>query len=137
MGGAEELFGLLDGLEASATTVTSVRQPVALRDAVKVAVELGMAANPNEAAVDALRDRLEAFAQHLALEQHFELHPEVRPTLGDLAVVAAELDAHPLAGQERLLRECAAELAELEPGASGQDVLLYAMGKRSVSGVEV
>ena len=129
----EKLFGLLDSLDASMTTVTSVRQPKALREAVKVAVDLGMDASTNDAAVQALRDRVEAFAQHLALEDHFRRHPEARPTLADLALAAAELDAHPLADQHELLRTAAAEVAELMPDATGADVLVYAMGMRSKS----
>ena len=129
----DTLFELLDRLDSSATTVTSVRQPAALREAVKVAVKLGMDTTTNDATVHAVRDRVEAFAQHLALEAHFRRHPEARPTLAELAVAAARLDGHPLSGEEQLLRTAAAELGASQPGASGADVLIYAMGMRSTS----
>lgn len=129
----DRLFKVLDELNSSATTVTSVRQPAALREAVKLAVELGMDANTNDATVNAVRDRVETFAQHLALEAHFQRHPETRPTLAELAIVAAELDGHPLAGHGKLLSTAAAELAKSKPDATGSDVLIYAMGMRSTS----
>ena len=78
----EDLFALLDGLDADGpTVVSSVRQPEALKQAVKVAVELGLDANANDATVQALRDRLEAFAQRRALDAHYSAHPEARPSL--------------------------------------------------------
>lgn len=131
----DKLFRLLDELDSSATTVTSVRQPAALREAVKLAVQLGMDANTNDATVHAVRDRVETFAQHLALEAHFRRHPEARPSLAELALAAAQLDAHPLAGDVDLLRAAAAELGESRPDSSGSDVLIYAMGMRSKSRV--
>lgn len=131
----DRLFEVLDALDSSATTVTSLRQPVALREAVKLAVELGMDANTNDATVHAIRDRVEMFAQHLALEAHFQRHPAARPTLAELAVAAAQLDAHPLADDEDLLRAAAAELGASMPDASGADVLIYAVGMRSKSRV--
>lgn len=133
MDAVDKLLGLLDGLDSSATTVTSVRQPAALREAVKLAVQLGMDANTNDATVHAVRDRVETFAQHLALEAHFRRHPHARPSLAELALAAAQLDGHPLAGDERLLRTAAAELGPSQPGATGADVLIYAMGMRSKS----
>jgi hypothetical protein len=129
----DRLFQLLDAVDTSESTVTSVRQPIALREAAKIAVELGMAANTNDVTVQALRDRLEAFAQHLALEEHFARYPKARPSLAELALVAAELDAHPLAGNEALLRTAASELQEFKPDAIGEDVLVYAMGMASKS----
>lgn len=138
MADIETLFALLDELDGlgaveTGTVVTSVRQPAALRDALKAAVELGMASNPNEITVAAVRDRVEAFAQQLALEQHFDAYPHARPTLGDLAVAAAELDGHPLADDARLLRQCATELARQNPEATGGDVVTFAMGRRSAT----
>jgi hypothetical protein len=130
MARVSELFELLDALEGSDSTVTSFRQPVALRDAVRLAVELGLGGNPNEVAVEAVRSRVEAFAQSLALEAHFVAHPDTRPTLGDLAIAAAELDGHPLADHPEFLRRCAEEVADLRPDAIGEDVLLYATGRR-------
>ena len=84
----------------------------------------------NEVAVDAVRDRVEAFAQSLALEEHFANHPHARPTLGDLAIAAAQLDGHPLADHHEFLRRCADEVADIRPDANGEDVLLYATGRQ-------
>jgi len=129
-----DLFEILDALDDSASTVTSFRQPAALRDAVRLAVELGLAGSPNEVAVEAVRNRVEAFAQSLALEEHFAAHPHARPTLGDLAIAAAELDGHPLADHHELIRQCADEVAVIRPDANGEDVLLYATGRQAVTG---
>ena len=120
------LFALLDDAESDDTVVTSVRQPAALREALKLAIELGLDATANDAAVAALRDRLDAFAQRLALDAHYERHPETRPSLADLALAAARLDGDPLADQPRLLARAAREVAALRPTATGDDVLLYA-----------
>lgn len=130
MARVDELLTILDGLDDSQSTVTSFRQPAALRDAVRLAVELGLAGSPNEVAVEAVRGRVEAFAHFLALEEHFTAHPHVRPTLGDLAIAAAELDGHPLADHQEFLRQCADEVADIRPDANGEDVLLYAAGRR-------
>ncbi len=61
-----------------------------------------------------------------ALDDHYERHPQARPDLGDLAIAAAELDGHPLAGQPARLRQAAAEIAANHPDASPDDVLLWA-----------
>lgn len=127
------LLEMLDKLDTSESTVTSYRQPAALRDAVRLAVELGMAGNPNEITVAAVRSRVEAFAQSLALEQHVTAHPHARPTLGDLAIAAAELDGHPLAGDHAFLRRCAEEVVAIRADATGEDVLLYAAGRQAVT----
>ena len=119
MARVDELLEILDALDDSDSTVTSFRQPAALRDAVRLAVELGLAGSPNEVAVDAVRDRVEAFAQSLALEEHFANHPHARPTLGDLAIAAAQLDGHPFADHHEFLRRCADEVADIRPDARG------------------
>lgn len=129
----DSLFECLDALDDAGSTVTSFRQPTALRDAVRIAVELGLADSPNEFTVDAVRSRVEAFAQSLALEEHVAAHPDARPTLGDLAIAAAALDGHPLAEDHAFLRQCADEVAELRPDANGEDVLLYATGRQTVT----
>ena len=120
------LFELLDDASTGESVVTSVRQPAALREALKVAIELGLDATANDAAVAALRDRLDTFAQRLALDAHYRAHPEVRPSLADEALAAARLDGDPLAGQPKLLARAAREVAALRPGATADDVLLYA-----------
>ena len=128
----EDLFALLDRLDADGpTVVSSVRQPVALKDALKVAVGLGLDANANDATVHALRDRLEAFAQRRALDAHYIAYPEARPSLAEIAQAAAELDGDPLAADPSLIRRAAHEIVALRPKATADDVLLYAAGLRS------
>lgn len=61
-----------------------------------------------------------------ALDNHYEQHPQARPDLDDLAIAAAELDGHLLAGQPERLRQAAAEIAGNHPDASPDDVLLWA-----------
>ena len=120
------LFDLLERAEVDETVVTSVRQPVGLREALKVAVELGLDETANDAAVAALRDRLDAFAQRLALDAHYGAHPGLRPSLADQALAAARLDGDPLADRPDLLARAARDVAALRPDASADDVLLYA-----------
>jgi hypothetical protein len=102
-----------------------------LKEALKVAVELGLDANANDATVQAVRDRVEAFAQRRALDAHYVAHPDARPTLAELAQAAAELDGDSLAGEPALLRRAAEEILRLRPDATADDVLVYAAGVRS------
>ena len=128
----EDLFALLDELETDGpTVVSSVRQPAALKEALRLAVELGLDANANDATVQAVRDRLEAFAQRRVLDAHYAAHPAVRPSLAEVAQAAAELDGDPLAGEPALIRRAAKEIVALRPGATVDDVLVYAAGLRS------
>lgn len=120
------LFQLLDAVPGEETVVTSVRQPAPLREALKVAVELGLDETANDAAVAALRDRLDTFAQRLALEAHYAANPGVRPSLADQALAAARLDGDPLAQRPDLLVRAASEVAARRPNASADDVVLYA-----------
>ena len=122
----DRLFELLDRFDTDATVVTSVRQPVAMREAVKVAVALGLDPTANDAAVAALRDRLESFAQRLALDAHYAKHPKARPSLAERALAAARLDDDPLADEPELLARAADAVARLRAGATADDVLLYA-----------
>jgi hypothetical protein len=128
----EVLFALLDRLgDDGPTVVSSVRQPAALKEALKVAVDLGLDANANDATVRALRDRLEAFAQRRALDAHYAAHPGTRPSLAEIAQAAAELDSDPLATHPALIRRAAKEIVALRPAATADDVLVYAAGLRS------
>jgi len=128
----EDLFALLDELDTDGpTVVSSVRQPAALKEALRLAVELGLDANANDATVQALRDRLEAFAQRRALDAHYKAHPGTRPSLAEVAQAAAELDGDPLAAEPALIRRAAKEIVALRPGASADDVLVFAAGLRS------
>jgi hypothetical protein len=87
------------------TSNTSMRIPTALRDAAAIAVrELGAASSTTALTTAALRARLEAAVMQAVLDDHFSQYPEARPSLGDLAVAAAELDGHPLAGEQARIR---------------------------------
>jgi hypothetical protein len=109
------------------TSNTSMRIPTALRDAAALAVrELGVAPSATALTTAALRATLEAVVIQAVLDDHYEHHPEARPDLGDLAVAAAELDGHPLAAEPERLRRAAAEIVVRHPGASPDDVLLWA-----------
>ena len=130
-----ELQQLLDLLEESErespeTTVTSLRLPRALRDAVRLAVQLGLERTVNEASVRSIRDHVAVFAQRRALDEHYAAHPEARPDLAELAQAAAELDGHPLAECPDLLARAATEVLQDRPEATPDDVVLYATALR-------
>ncbi len=104
-----------------------MRIPTALRDAAALAVrELGVAPSTTALTAAALRTALEAAVMQAALDDHYERHPDARPSLGDLAVAAAELDGHPLADEPERIRRAAAEIVERHPDASPDDVVLWA-----------
>jgi hypothetical protein len=122
----ERIGELLDDSELG-TSNTSMRIPTALRDAAALAVvELGIAPSTTALTTAALRATLEAVVMQAALDDHYQQHPQARPDLGDLAIAAAELDGHPLAGQPERLRQAAAEIATNHPDAGPDDVLLWA-----------
>lgn len=122
----ERIGELLDGSELG-TSNTSMRIPTALRDAAALAVrELGIAPSATALTTAALRATLEAVVMQATLDDHYQQHPQARPNLGDLAIAAAELDGHPLAGQPERLRQAAGEIARNHPDASPDDVLLWA-----------
>ena len=125
MAGLDDLIDALEQTD-SGSTVTSVRQPRALRRALVVAVEMGWASNANDGLNQALRDQLEAFAQRAALDAHYELHPHVRPALADVAVALAELDHDPLAQDPELIALAAREVVSVKAAADADDVLLWA-----------
>lgn len=109
------------------TVNTSMRLPAALREAAALAVsELGIAASTTTLAAEALRARLEAIVVEAALADHYERHPEARPSLAELAIAAAELDGNPVAQQPALIRRAAEAIVERHPDADADDVLLWA-----------
>lgn len=125
-GAIEQINQLLDSGRLE-TSNTSMRIPTGLRDAAALAVkELGVAASATALTAAALRATLEAVVMQAVLDDHFEDNPDVRPSLGDLTVAAAELDGHRLAEDPELLRSAAAEIVEHHPQASPDDVLLWA-----------
>lgn len=121
----DDLVTALDD-NGSASTTTSVRQPVALRQALAIAVELGMASSGNDATITSLRAALEVFALTRALEEHYTAHPEVRPALHEVAQALAVMDRSPLADRPDLLQRAEREVREHRPDADGDDVLLWA-----------
>ena len=109
------------------TVGTSMRIPIALREAAALAVsELGAASSTTALTADALRTRLEAIVIEAALAAHYQQHPQSRPSLADLAIAAAELDANPLANNPRLIRDAAAAIVKRRPDADADDVLIWA-----------
>jgi hypothetical protein len=130
MEGFDELVAALDADDQDSTS-TSVRQPVALRRALKLAVGLGFADNPNDALNVTLREALEAFAQRIALEEHLVAHPEARPELHEIAAALAVLDHDPLASRPDLVRQAADEVIVVKPNADAADVLLWAASLRA------
>jgi hypothetical protein len=110
------------------TMNTSIRVPVLLRDAAAAAVDLGLAGSASELTVRGLRNALEAAVQGAALEDHYLAHPQVRPSLAELAQAAALLDDHALAGRNELIELAAQQVALLKQNPSPDDVLLFAAG---------
>jgi hypothetical protein len=127
---AEEAIDRINELLGSTdpeTANTSMRIPKALREAAALAVrELGVAPSTTILTANALRMFLEGTVVLAALELHFEEYPEARPTLAELAVVAAEWDENPLAQRPELLRRYAEEIVQRHPDAEPEDVLLWA-----------
>ena len=122
----ETINHLLDN-RGPETSNTSMRIPTALRDAAALAVkELGVAPSATALTAAALRATLEAAVMQAALDDHYRRHADTRPSLGDLAVAAAELDGHPLADEPERIRQAATEIVERHPDASPEDVVLWA-----------
>lgn len=113
------------------TANTSMRIPTVLREAAAIAVdELGIAVSTTSLTAAVLREALSAEVAHAALELHYEEHPEIRPTLGDLAVAAAQLDGHALANEPDRLRQAAEQIVQWYPDADADDVVLWADAQR-------
>lgn len=122
----EQISQLLSS-DMTQTSNTSMRIPVALRDAASLAArELGVAQSATALTISALEATLEGALMQAALDDHYEQYPESRPDLGDLAIAAAELDGNPLASQPDLLRQAAAEIAARHPSPEPEDVILWA-----------
>ena len=116
------------------TVNTSMRIPGALRDAAALAVsELDVAPSTTVLTANALRAALEAAVMQAVLDRHYQEYPESRPTLADLAIAAAEIDGHPLADNPGLIRRSAGEVQQRHPGASPEDVLLWAEARTAAA----
>lgn len=122
------LQDLVDALDESdsASVSTSVRFSSALQRALKAAVELGFASSANDGMSQALRSQLEAFAQRRALDEHYEEHPEARPSLAEVALELARLDHDELADHPGLVKLAATEVVVYRPDADADEVLVWA-----------
>jgi hypothetical protein len=133
----DQVIGRINELLDSAdpeTVNTSMRIPGALRDAAALAVsELDVAPSTTVLTANALRAALEAAVMQAVLDRHYQEYPESRPTLADLAIAAAEIDGHPLAANPGLISRSAAEVQQRHPGASPEDVLLWAEARTSAA----
>ena len=123
----ERFLDLLDRVEVE-TVNTSVRLPIALRDAAALAAGMGFAESMAELTVAGLRHALEAVAQRAVLDAHYLQHPHAKPSLAEIALAAAELDGNPLAVQPALIHRAAQEVAALKRDPDADDVLLFAAG---------
>ncbi len=121
----DDLIVALDDVDAP-TTTTSVRQPTSLRTALQIGIELGLAPNANDATNQALRALLDAFAQRLALDEHYAQHPGSRPTLAEVARALAVLDRSPLVDRVDLLEQAEREVRAYKAVPDGEEVLLWA-----------
>lgn len=135
----EHITRLLDLLDRATepghadTVGTSIRLPLALRDAAMVATRAGLVGSTTELTVRGLRAELEALAQRAVLDAHYLEHPVARPDLAEIALATAELDGHPLAQRPDLVRRAAAELIGIVDDPSPDEVLGYAAGLATVA----
>jgi hypothetical protein len=60
------------------------------------------------------------------LDAHYAEHPGARPSLEEIVLAAAQLDANPLADRPDLLTRAAAEIGTVKDDPTPDDVLLYA-----------
>ena len=132
MAALDEINHLLD--EASDETVnTSMRLPAYLRDATALAVtHLGVAASTTMLTAAALRQALETAVMDAALQAHYAQHPDVRPTVADVALALAAQDGSSLAARPELIHAAAAAVLARHPDADADDVLLWAEAQQAV-----
>ncbi len=122
----DEMNRLLDTTDGE-TVNTSMRLPVALRDAAALAVaQFGAAPSTTTMTAAALRHALETVVMEAALRLHYEQHPAAEPTLGEVALALAVQDGSPLAGRPDLIASAAVAVAARRPDADADDVLLWA-----------
>ena len=122
---------LLDTDDES-TVNTSMRLPVALRDAAALAVDqLQAAASTTTLTATALRAAIETAVMEAALEAHYAQHPGARPTLAEVALALAAQDGSPLADQPERLAQAAAEVLARHPEADADDVLMWAEAQQA------
>lgn len=121
----DRIVALLDAT-TDETVNTSMRVPVALRDAAALAVEhLDVAPSTTSLTTDALRKALELVVFDTALALHEATYPQSRPTLAEVALALAEQDGSPLAQRPDLIARAAGEVLARHPDADADDVLLW------------
>jgi len=110
------------------TTVnTSMRLPVTLREAAALATEyLGVAPSTTAYTAQLLRSDIEASLLAAVLEAHYQEEPSDRPSLAEITLGVAEIDANPLAQRPDLITKAAAEIVATHPSATPDEVLLWA-----------
>jgi hypothetical protein len=122
----DELSRLLDADDGE-TVNTSMRLPVALRDAAALAVaQFAAAPSTTTMAADALRHAVETVVMESALRLHYQQHPDAEPTLADVALALAVQDGSLLADRPDLIASAAAAVIARRPHADADDVLLWA-----------
>ena len=127
----DEMNRLLNSGDSD-TVNTSMRLPVALRDAAALAVaQFGTAPSTTHLTATALRHALETAVMEAALDLHYEQHPTARPTLADVAHALAVQDGSPLADRPDLIELAAAAVVARRPDADADDVLLWAEAQQA------
>lgn len=127
----DDLIEALDAPEAESVG-TSVRLPGNLRRAAALAVELGLVASTTELTVAGLRAELDRVARAAAIDAHYAQHPELRPSLAQVACAAAEIAGDPLAERPDLITLAAQRLVTLRPDADPDAVLIFAAALASL-----
>lgn len=127
-----QISDLLDA-EDDSTINTSMRLPVALRQAAALAVEwLGVASSTTTLTADALRSALETAVMDAALEAHFRQVPDARPSLAEVALALAAQDGSVLADRPDIIERATAQVIARHPHADADDVLLWAEAQQVV-----
>ena len=113
--------------DQSQTVNTSMRIPVALRDAASIATdELKMAQSTTVMTVEAIRHQLRSLLMRASLDEHYDNHPGSRPTLAELAQAEADLSNHRLKNQSDLITRAAQDITKVMQHPSPSDVLIWA-----------
>jgi hypothetical protein len=128
----DRIIELLDAPDGP-TTNTSMRLPDNLREAAALAVgALDLAPSATTLTTDALRAALEHLAFRAGLEAHYEAHPQVRPSLAQIALARAEQDGSPLADDPVSIERAAADIQRMHPDADAGDVLIWAEAQQAL-----
>jgi hypothetical protein len=130
----DEINRLLETTDGE-TVNTSMRLPVAIRDAAALAVaQFDAAPSTTTMTAVALRRALETLVMETALRVHYEQHPGAKPTLGEVALALAAQDGSPLAERPDLIARAAVAVAARRADADADDVLLWAEAQLAAVG---